>query len=36
MRSTRPPRFIIGGIATLLLLSLLVYLLFFRYDVPWY
>jgi hypothetical protein len=32
----RTPQFLAGGIATVLLLALVVYLLFFRYDVPWY
>ncbi len=35
-RSSRTPPFLLGGIATLLLIALLVYLLFFRTDVPWY
>jgi len=30
------PPFVLGGIATLLLLALVVYLLFFRVDIPWY
>ena len=35
-RSFRTPPFLLGGIATVLLLALVVYLLFFRFDIPWY
>ena len=35
-RSPRTPPFLLGSIATALLLALLVYLLFFHTDVPWY
>lgn len=39
MPSPQPSRwldFLVGGLATALLLALVVYLLFFRFDVPWY
>ena len=32
----RPSLFLIGGAATILLIALVVYLLFVRFDVPWY
>ena len=35
-RPSRSPEVLLTGIATLLLLALLVYLLFFHTDVPWY
>jgi hypothetical protein len=35
-RPFRTPPFLLGGIATLALLALLIHLLFFRFDIPWY
>lgn len=35
-RPSQMPPFLLGSVATLLLLALMIYLLFFRYDIPWY
>lgn len=33
---SRPALFLIGSVATILLIALVLYLLFVRFDVPWY